>query len=196
MQVGLGQDDHRARPAFPGHRQVALEAPDVQLAAERGDQEDRVDVRRDDLFARPVGHARCLLAREQRAARQDVVDRPRAVGAEIGCHPVADGRMVDRVGVVAQPAGPLGAVLAERRQQAVQPVALRGDARGVKPRGAVRRERRLEVVAPAELVEPRRGRGRYVQLVLLSSVDRARALARARCCRRRATAVLRDGALS
>ena len=122
------------------------------------------------------------------------MDRPRAVVAEIGGDPVAHGRMVDRVGLVVQPAGALGAVLAQRGQQAVEPVALRCDAGGVEARVHVRRERRLEVVAPAERVEVRPVRGRYVQLVLLSSKERSLPV-RAGCNRRRGAAVLRRRSL-
>ncbi len=95
--VGLVQDDDRGHAARPGHRQVALEASQVEVVVETGDEERHVDVRREHLLvgkmtgvaAAPVGRA----AHERRTARQHGRD-DRGLAADR--HPVPDRRIVRR----------------------------------------------------------------------------------------------------
>ena len=91
VEIDLRHDDDGVGPALPGGRQVPLETPRVQVVAERGDDEDGVDVRRDDLLLRGPDAG----ARERRPARQNGVDRRAAVTvrrSERG--PVTDRRQV------------------------------------------------------------------------------------------------------
>ena len=48
-EVELVDDDHRARAAVPGRREVTLEPARVEVEAEGGDDENGVDVCRDHL---------------------------------------------------------------------------------------------------------------------------------------------------
>ena len=77
-EVRLGQHDDRLGAALPGDREVALEAPQVEVLVERRDDEDDVDVRRHDLGDGP-------LARREPDDRgppwHDGPDLRRAIGA-------------------------------------------------------------------------------------------------------------------
>ena len=77
-------------PLRPGHGEVALEASGVQVAPDRGDEQDRVHVRGDDLLA--AGRGRALDGRSSPPGqdRDDAVAAP-IVGAVADRHPVADG---------------------------------------------------------------------------------------------------------
>ena len=103
-EVGLVEDDDRPRAAVPGGREVALDAPQVEVVVEAADQEDRVDVGGDDLL---LGGLAGDLAREPAAAGEEGLDGALVVGARPrrDGHPVADGgEAVATVGQVAQPA--------------------------------------------------------------------------------------------
>ena len=99
-EVGLVQDDHRRRAAFPGGGQVALEPADAEVAlVEAHDEEGHVDVGHEHL----LGHLReGRLPRELAPARQDDVDLPVA-----DADPVADDRVLSRLGGMAKPSGDL-----------------------------------------------------------------------------------------
>ena len=148
-EVGLRQDDHGLGAALPGGREVALEPPHVEVLVQRHEQEDGVDVRREHLLLR--GGQRDL-ARERRPARQDGVDRRRSlVGSGGDGHPVADGGQVAGPGrLVREPAGHVGAQLAELGEEDVRAAMLRGDARGHVARGGVWLEIGCVAVSPAE----------------------------------------------
>ena len=111
-QVGLREDDDRRRPAAPGDGEVALHPPQPRLPDERVDDEDDVEVRRDDLGARRApGHR----ADEGAPAGQDRDGQLAAQG-----HPVPDRRTADvRAGAVVEGGGrddrllPLGGQHAE-----------------------------------------------------------------------------------
>jgi hypothetical protein len=49
-QVGLVEDDDRADLARPGHREVALDAAQVEVVVEAGDEQGHVDVGGHDLL--------------------------------------------------------------------------------------------------------------------------------------------------
>jgi hypothetical protein len=70
-EVSLGQDDDWLRAGAPHCRQIALEAPGIEIAVETGDQEDDVDVRAEHLFlgSQPRG-----LPRDRGPARKDGLD--------------------------------------------------------------------------------------------------------------------------
>ena len=84
--------------------QVALEAPRVEVLGQRGDEEDRVDVRRDDLLL-------------HRAPRRSARDGAAPLEADVNdavdnSDPVADrGKIGGAGGVVAEPAADLGPAL-------------------------------------------------------------------------------------
>lgn len=54
-EIGLGQHVHQLDPGFESEHDVALQPRDVEIRVAGGDDEDRVDVRRDQLHlaARP-----------------------------------------------------------------------------------------------------------------------------------------------
>jgi hypothetical protein len=85
-EIRLGQHDHRVGAAVPRGGQVALEPPRLEVAHAVGDEEDGVDVRRDDLL---LCEPR-FLAREARSPRQDGTDdRPILPGDQLRGHPVS-----------------------------------------------------------------------------------------------------------
>lgn len=152
-EVRLRQDDHRRRAALPAEREVALEAPRVEVAVEPRDEEDDVDVRRDDLLDRlaVVGGRE---ARELRPSRQHGVDE-RRVGRR-DRDPVADrGQLAPGLGGVAEPAGELRRLLAARRVEEVRAPVLDCHARGLEAVGGKRGELVFEGWVPAERFEQR-----------------------------------------
>ena len=129
-EVRLVQDDDRPRAAVPGRREIALDAPQVEVVVEAADQEDGVDVGGDDLL---FGGLAGDLAREAAAAGEQRLDgalvrrpRPRRHG-----DPVADGReAVAPVGLVAEPAADPGQDLAVGGADPVDLLVLEGDPAG------------------------------------------------------------------
>ena len=86
-EVGFRQHHDRLSAAFPGGRDVPLEPPQAEVVVEAGEQESRVDVRRQHLLG---GILAGVLADEGASPRQDRRDR-------CGWHhpdPVADGRQL------------------------------------------------------------------------------------------------------
>ena len=73
-QVGLVQDDDRSRPGAPGQREIALEPARVQVVVERGDDEQRVDVRRQHLLT--GGSVARRPADDRGPAREETLDEP------------------------------------------------------------------------------------------------------------------------
>ena len=100
--VGLVEDRHGHDPARPRDREVALHAPQVEVAIEARDEERDVDVRGDDLLVDQVaGRSAVGVGRapdERGPARDDRRDDRRVVGRcgrrVVEHHPVADGRVV------------------------------------------------------------------------------------------------------
>jgi hypothetical protein len=90
-QVGLVQQHHRPRAAFPRHDQVALDAPLVVVAVEAADDEEHIDVGGQHLLA---NLALRLLAAELRPALKHLGD-DRGIVAQH--HPVAHRRPQQRV---------------------------------------------------------------------------------------------------
>src|SRR6266511_5571715 len=86
-QVGLVQNNRGLGAAFPRGRQVALDPPDVQVAVERGYEEDRVDVGGEHLLLRL---AEVHLAGDLRPPRQHGLDRRLAAGSRLERDPIAD----------------------------------------------------------------------------------------------------------
>ncbi len=149
-QVGLREHDRGGRAAVPGQREVALEAARVQVARHRRDEQDGVDVGREDLLDRLEPGA---LAGEGRAAREHGLDAG-AVAVEARADPVADGRRRARA---KEAPGRLRPELAGLGEDDVGAAVLHGDARGHEPGVAV--EAVVEERAPAELVEGESGQG-------------------------------------
>ena len=55
-QVGLGEHHHRRHPHFARHHQIAFQPRDAEILVARCDDEQRVDIRRDQLrLARIAG---------------------------------------------------------------------------------------------------------------------------------------------
>ena len=143
-EVGLVEDDHGRRAAFPGGGQVALEPADAEVPlVEAHDEEGHVDVGHQHL----LGHLReGRLARELAPARQDDVDLPVA-----DADPVADDRELSRLGGMAKPPGDLHQDVLGLGRDLPGAAVLDRDASGLE--AVVRTEFRRELVVPAELRE-------------------------------------------
>jgi hypothetical protein len=137
--------------ALPRERQVALDAPDVEVQIEAADDERDVDVRGDDLRLR-LGPGD--LAHERAASRQDRMDcRAALVGARSDGDPVADRRVFI---VVTQLAGELSAELALLRIDDIFASMFHGHARGREAVVLERPERVGERGVPAQGLEMQR----------------------------------------
>ena len=157
--VGLVEHDDRGRAAGPGHREVALEAAQVEVAVEAGDDQRDVDVGREDLL---VGRAAAGPAtRVGRAppeggptrhdglddhgpgvVRMDVVGLAvdRGAAAVTDRDPVADrGQVRGPQGLVAQPSGDHGVPVTGRGGHDPG-VAVGGHDPGGPPSGRVERQ--------------------------------------------------------
>ena len=143
-EVGLRQHERGRRTAFPGQGQVALDPGRAEVVVERGDDEDRVDVRGEHLR---LGRGQVDLARERRATGQHGLDDVLAEG-----DPVADGGQVGARGrLVAQATGKVGAQLAGFGEHVVLAAVLCGDAS--RDAVVVWLERGREAVVPAEVLQ-------------------------------------------
>src|SRR5262249_44402520 len=87
-EIELRQDEHRAGAAVPRGRQVPLETPRIEVSVEPGDDEDGVDVRRQDVLLDPEPGG---LAGDLRATREDRLDRVALAARVAAGDPVADG---------------------------------------------------------------------------------------------------------
>ena len=151
-EVGLREEQHGSRTAFPGEREVPLEKRLADLLADRGDDEHDVDVRRDDLLTHVVraGLVRCA-ARELRASREDRPDRRLSVVRGIERDPVADdGKLRPRLDLAPRPGREPGAGLSVLGEDVVGAAVLDGYPARVEPGSAVRSERVRPAVVPAE----------------------------------------------
>ena len=93
--VGLVEQHDRRRAAAPGHREVALEAAEVEVAVEARDHERHVDVRGEDLLAGEGGTVVAGAPAERGATGEDGLDDDGAVALDAGRRdPVADRRQV------------------------------------------------------------------------------------------------------
>ena len=172
-EVGLRQHDHGLRAALPRHRDVALQAADVEVLVQRHDDEDGVDVRREHLL---LGRVERDLARELRPPGEDVLDRRGSfVGPGGDRDPVADGRQLACAArLVREPAGRVSPQLAELGEEDVGAAVLRCDARGQQTARGVGFELGCVAVSPAEVLQ-------CVQARLLEREVKGRA--RERCAR-------------
>ena len=154
-QVGLRKDDDRLGAALPGDREVALEAPQVEIEVEGDDDEDDIDIRADDLGLGPVAGR---LADDRGAPGQDRVDRG-VVGAAIDGDPVADRREDRRIaaGVVPEAAGDRRAPLAGGRPHDVRAAILGHDSGRLAPDRGVGSMVGSERRRPPQLIERRHG---------------------------------------
>ena len=145
--VALVDDDHRCRAAVPGCGQITLEPAGVEIAAEGGDDEDRVDVGGHDL---DDGSTPGLLACEGGPPRQDRLDHGLALALDRpDRHPVADGRQF----VVVQPSGHDTAEPPTFAQELARPVMTRADTRRKQIVLFVGLERFCEEGVPAEILQ-------------------------------------------
>ena len=149
-EIDLVRHDHRDRAAVPRGGEVPLEPARVEVAAERGHQEDRVDVGRHHLRdGSPPG----FLPGERGAARQNGFDHRLALTVERAHHdPVADGRKL----VLAEAARGHAAQPSELGQQLARPMMARSDAGRDQIVVLVRPERVLEELVPAEVLQLQR----------------------------------------
>ena len=171
-EVGLGEDEHRLRAALPGEREVALEAPEVQVLVDRGDDEDDVDVGGEDLLLRRLPGG---LARELRAAREDGLDRPALlVGARCDGDPVADGREVGGRRSVVEAPGDVAAELAELGEDVVGAAMLHGNAAGRQPGSAWGSNCSARVSSQPSAVRSGTGGGLLSDYVMRDAERRAR----------------------
>ena len=100
-QIGLVEQHDGKRATIPDHRQVALEAPHIQVARQRRDQEHGVDVGGDHLF---------LDGAPGRGARQTAATLKTTMNDAVAhADPIADGREIGggRV-IVTEPAADFG----------------------------------------------------------------------------------------
>ena len=151
-EVGLVEHEHRRGAAVPNGHEIALDAPEVEVAVEAAHQEHGVDVGGDEL---PAGRLAGRLAREAVAPGQHRLDG-RAVAVRAGANgdPVADDRTgVGSGGPVAHPARDLGHHLAVGGAELIKGVVGDGDAG--RPQAAVcaRLESGLEPVVPPQGLE-------------------------------------------
>lgn len=90
--IQLGENDDGAGDAIPGEHEVALEAAWADALIERGNEEDGVDIRGDDLLDRALA---CGAAGKFRSAGEDRVDDATGIGGVRGGglegNPVAHG---------------------------------------------------------------------------------------------------------
>ena len=125
-EIALRQQHHRLRAALSGENDVPLDASEIQILVERGDDEDDVDVRGEHLL---LGRLPGGLARELRPAGDERDDRSRLlVLARGNGDPVAhDGEVGRRRRLVVEAAGDVAAELAELREDVVGAAVWHGD---------------------------------------------------------------------
>ena len=145
--IALVDDDDRDRAAVPGGREVALEPPRVEVEAESGDDEHRVDVRGHDLLH---GSRVRLLARERGPPRQDGFDDRLPLALDrTDRDPVAHRGQL----LVGQLPGGKAAHPAALREELARPVVTRGDARRDQVVCCVWLERIREERVPADVFQ-------------------------------------------
>jgi hypothetical protein len=150
-EVGLREQDRGLSAALPRGCEVPLEAAEVEVVVERGDEKDGVDVGADDLR---LGRVPRRFADDRAPAREHGVDRARAVFWSCGHRdPVAGRGQFARARLVAQFSRDLGVQLAELREDDVAAAVRHGDAAGDEAGGGVLLEVFGEVGAPAEIVQ-------------------------------------------
>ena len=154
MEVGFVEDDHRLGAAFPGDGEVALDAAEVVVGVERGDEEHGVDVRRDDLFGGVARLAGGGAGKFGFAMEHHMDVGARLAGAQAHGHPVADGRQIAAGGGrVEESARAFGGEFAVGGEEFVSVFVLERDARGHEAVGGKRQEISREEIIPAEGVE-------------------------------------------
>ena len=127
-EIGLGEDEHRLRSALPREREVALEAPEVHVLVDRGDDEHDVDVGGEHLLLRRLPGG---LPRELRVAGEDGLDRPALlVRAGRDGDPVAYRREVGGRRSVVEAPGDVHPELAELGEDVVGAAMLHGHTAG------------------------------------------------------------------
>ena len=149
-QIGLRNEQHRARTALPGKGEVALEESCVEIG-DRGHDEDDVDVRGDDLLAGDIG-PRVVggTARKPRPAREYGADG-RGGFPGLQRDPVADdGQLGSGLDPPSCPARQARAGLALVREHVVGAAVLDGDAARLEAVGTVVTEGGAPTVVPAE----------------------------------------------
>ncbi len=158
-EVDLRQDNDRPRPRLPGSRQVALDAPRVEVAVERCRDEDDIDVGREHLDRRAVV-GRCLAPQLGAPRQDDVNGRGALLAPGVDRDPIADDRQLGRASLEPEAAGDAGlewlGVLAGRH---LPGAAVGGNDPGRDEPGPDARERRLPAGIPAEGREPCQRRG-------------------------------------
>ena len=145
--VELREHDHGIGAAVPGSGEVALETARVEVLVEPGDEDDRVDVRDEDVLLRLQPRR---LARDLRASWQERLDREPVAGGVADDDPVADRGHAAPDLVVAHATARLREPVAELGAHVVAAAVLRDDASGSEAALFIGCEGRLELVGPAE----------------------------------------------
>ena len=148
--VGLGEHDDRLGAALPGCREIALQPAQAEVAVERGDQKNEVDVGRHHLRAAAWSGSP---ADEHAGTRQQVMDGRRRLLRTYGARdPISSDRMVADQGFMEKLPRELGRNLALRSGEPVEPALLNNDAAGQQAARRMVGELALERLAPAVCV--------------------------------------------
>ena len=149
-KVRLVQHDDRRRARLPHHGEVSLEPARAEILGERGHQENRVDVRGDDLSLR--GRAGRLARDDATAIEAAVNDGRPGVGFDRNASPIPDHRKIAAaLRVVAKPAAQLGSTV-ETAGDLILSAVFFNDPRKLKSR-SVRCYLFLKKRTPAEMLE-------------------------------------------
>ena len=89
-QVGFVQQDHRPGAALPDQGEIALDAPQVEVAIKRDNQKERIHIRSKYLLGRRL--ARHLTREFALAAQHPVNGGPALRSSCVDEHPIPDGR--------------------------------------------------------------------------------------------------------
>jgi hypothetical protein len=150
VQVGLVEDDDRLHAALPRDRQIALDAAEVELGVEGGQEKNGVDVGGDHLFVAVFAGRAAAESRLARQHRQDV--EARFAGAAGHRHPVADhGQLGARAGGVQEASAAFAHDFGGTGVQRTGVPEFADHAGRLQPGRGVRRESGGEVLVPPEV---------------------------------------------
>ena len=151
-QVGFVEEDDGLGAALAGDGEEALDAAEVEIGVERGDEEDGVEVGGDGLLVAVLAGGAAAETRFPREHGEDV--ELAGAGARARGDPVADGgQLGTRAGGVQELAAALADEFIVAGVERVGVLELADDARRAQACGGVRREGGLEVFVPAEVCE-------------------------------------------
>ena len=128
MEIGFVQNDHGLGAAFPCDGEIAFDAAQVEILIESGDEQHRVDVRREDLLRAGATHGS---TRKLGAPRQHRMDISACfAGPNPHDDPIAHRREIRAAnGIMQQLAGAGGGKFTESRKEDVRVLVLERDPR-------------------------------------------------------------------